>query len=61
VIYLDKRGDFMRKGMEFEHHKPEWIKLYNEGKSFTEIAKMYNCNKNTVGRTLEGPGRIKYF
>jgi hypothetical protein len=22
---------------------------------------MYNCNKNTVGRTLEGPGRIKYF
>lgn len=52
IITQKRKGILMTKGMKYEQLIPEWVQLYNEGKSFREIAEQYGCNKNTVGRTL---------
>ena len=40
--------------IESEKLKNEWVALYNSGKSLSEIARMYNCNKITVKGRITG-------
>ncbi|WP_336769845.1 hypothetical protein [Bacillus bombysepticus] len=49
----------MGKGMKYEHFKGEWKELYESGKSFRQISKLYKVDAKTVNRTLKGLVKIR--
>lgn len=49
----------MNRSSVYNQYHDKWAELYNSGKNTYEIASIYGCDRNTVGRFIKGIGIMR--